>query len=141
LGVVRTRPDTQQGPAGSFTGTVWFDQIAAGVPPSRLRAYTVHFSPGARTAWHTHPNGQILHVTEGVGRVQSRGGHVQEVRAGDTVVIEPGEWHWHGAAPHNLMTHLGLHELGDDGSDAEWGDHVTDAEYLGPTGERDRSPG
>jgi quercetin dioxygenase-like cupin family protein len=139
--VIGTPPRSQPGAARSFTGTVWFDPIASGVPPSRLRVYLVHFNPGARTAWHAHRFGQILHVTEGVGRVQARDGNVQEIRAGDAVVIEPGEWHWHGAAADTLMTHLGVHEVADDGSDTEWGEHVTDGEYLAPPWERDRSPG
>ena len=131
--VIRTRPDTAHGPVERFTGTVWVDQIAVATAPSRLRSNSVHFAPGARTAWHRHPYGQILHVTEGVGRVQERGGPVHEVRAGDTVVTHPGEWHWHGAAPGNFMTHIGMHEAEDDGSDATWGDHVLDSEYLSPT--------
>ena len=89
----------------------------------------MHFTPGARTAWHEHPRGQILHVLEGSGRVQSRGGPVEEIRAGDTVVAEPGEWHWHGAGPGAFMTHLALQEAGDDGAHAHWGDHVSDEDY------------
>ncbi len=131
--VIRTRPDTAQGPAERFTGTVWIDQIAVASSPSRLRSNSVHFAPGARTAWHQHPYGQILHVTEGIGRVQERGGPVLEVRPGDTILTQPGEWHWHGAAPGNFMTHIGMHEAEDDGSDANWGDHVLDSEYLLPT--------
>jgi len=120
---------TQAGPAEWFTGEVWLDQIAAGESPSRLRAASVHFTPGARTAWHSHPVGQVLHVTEGAGRVQSKGGAVTEIRAGDTVHAEPGEVHWHGAAPHSFMTHLALQEAGPDGTTADWLEHVTDAEY------------
>jgi quercetin dioxygenase-like cupin family protein len=96
-----------------------------------LRAASVHFTPGARTAWHHHPNGQVLYVTEGIGRAQERGGEVIEIRAGDTVVIPAGAWHWHGASPDNFMTHIAMHEVGDDGKPAVWGEHVTDAEYLG----------
>jgi quercetin dioxygenase-like cupin family protein len=130
--VIRSRPESVQGPADWFTGTVWFDHIAAGVSPSRLAAISVHFTPGARTAWHAHPNGQVLHVLEGTGRLQLRGGPVEEIRAGDTVVAEAGEWHWHGAAPRNFMTHIAMQEHGDDGAHAEWGAHVTDAEYQSP---------
>jgi quercetin dioxygenase-like cupin family protein len=96
---------------------------------SGMQVSSVHFSPGARTAWHAHPGGQTLHVTEGVGRVQERGGPVEEIRAGETVIAEAGEWHWHGGAPHHFMTHIAVYE-----GEAEWGDHVTDDEYLGPTG-------
>ena len=129
MDVIRTRPETRQAPAELFTGTVWIDQIAVGAAPSRLRVNSVHFTPSSRTAWHQHPYGQILYVTEGVGRVQQQGGLIQEVRAGDIIITEPGEWHWHGAAPTHFMTHLGLLEAGDDGADAEWGKHVTDDEY------------
>lgn len=128
--VIRTRPESAPGPGEWFTGTVWIDQIAVATAPSRLVANSVHFTPGARTAWHQHPCGQVLHVTEGIGRVQERDGAVLEVHAGDTVITQPGEWHWHGAAPHHFMTHLGMQETGDDGNAAEWGAHVTDTEYL-----------
>ena len=127
--VTRTRPESVAGPAAWFTGTVWIDQIAAAAAPSTLHALSVHFTPGARTAWHEHPRGQILHVLEGSGRVQSRGGPAEEIRAGDTVVAEPGEWHWHGAGPGTFMTHLALQEAGDDGAHAHWGDHVSDEDY------------
>ena len=96
---------------------------------SRLSASSVHFTPGARTAWHTHPNGQTIFVVEGLGRAQRRGGPVEEIRPGDRVFFEPGEEHWHGAAPDRFMTHLAMLEVGDDGAPAEWGEHVTDAEY------------
>jgi quercetin dioxygenase-like cupin family protein len=128
--IIRVRPPSEQGPSDRFTGSVWIDRIAAGRDPSRLRSNSVHFAPGARTAWHQHPNGQVLHITEGIGRVQARGGPLHEVRAGDTVITHAGEWHWHGAAPGNHMTHLGMHEAADDGADADWGSHVTDEEYL-----------
>jgi quercetin dioxygenase-like cupin family protein len=124
---------TRAGPADWFSGEVWLDEIAAGESPSRLRAASVHFTPGARTAWHSHPVGQVLHVTEGTGRVQSKGGAVTGIRAGDTVHAEPGEVHWHGAAPHSFMTHLALQEAGPDGTTADWLEHVTDAEYQ-PSG-------
>ena len=127
--IVRSRPQTTTAPPEWFTGRVFIDPIAPADGESRLRAYRVHFSPGARTAWHTHPHGQVLHVTDGVGLVQSRGDSVQLIRAGDTVRIGPGEDHWHGAAPSNFMTHLALHEAGKDGVDAVWGDQVSDGEY------------
>lgn len=129
MDISRKAPATGQGPAEWFTGTVWMDPIAEAAPPSRVRAASVHFPPGARTAWHAHPFGQILHVTEGAGLVQSRGGPVEEIRSGDTVVTGAGEWHWHGARPGSYMTHIAIHEADDTGSTAQWGDHVTDSEY------------
>lgn len=125
------RSTTQPGPAEWFTGEVWIDEISTGEAPSRWHALSVRFAPAARTAWHSHPRGQVLHVTDGVGRVQREGGSVTEIRAGDTVHVEAGELHWHGAAPHSFMTHLAIQEAGPDGTTAEWGDHVTDAEYRG----------
>ena len=89
----------------------------------------VHFTPGARTAWHTHPLGQTIYVTEGVGRCQRRGGPIGEIRPGDGVFFEPGEEHWHGAAPDRFMTHLAMQQTDDAGSPVTWGEHVTDAEY------------
>lgn len=127
--ITRDRPPSVPGNADWFTGEVWVDPIATGAPPSRVRLVSVHFCPGARTAWHTHPVGQVLHVTEGVGLVQRRGGPVEVVRAGDTVHFAPGEDHWHGAAPGNFMTHLAMHEVNDAGEHVAWGAHVTDAEY------------
>ncbi|GAA0420259.1 cupin domain-containing protein [Streptomyces luteireticuli] len=122
---------TVKGPARWFSGEVWFDVIAAGTGPSRIRVNAVRFTPGSRTAWHRHAVGQTLHVTEGVGRVQARGGEVLEMRAGDTVHTPPGEWHWHGAAPGHFMTHLAMWEGAGEGHgpETEWGDHVTDDEY------------
>ncbi|GCD47329.1 cupin domain-containing protein [Streptomyces paromomycinus] len=119
--ITRSRPDSQAGPAGHFTGTVWLDELASPPAPSRLRLFSVHFAPGARTAWHRHPHGQVLHVTEGVGLVQRRGGPVEGIRAGDTVWTAPGEWHWHGAAPGTFMTHLALVEAAEDGTTTDWG--------------------
>ena len=122
----KKQPSTK-GPAQMFTGDVWFDVIAAGAPPSRLRVNVVRFSPGAHTAWHRHANGQTLHVTEGIGLVRSRGGEIIEIRPGDTVYTPPGEWHWHGAAPQNFMTHLAMWESladGQQGPETEWGEHV-----------------
>jgi quercetin dioxygenase-like cupin family protein len=127
------RSATRPGPADWFTGTVWMEEIAAGAPPSRVRASNVRFAPGARTAWHSHPLGQVLHITEGVGRVQCAGGAVTEVRAGDTVHIAPDESHWHGAAPDAFMTHVAIQGAAPDGTAATWGRHVGDAEYTGET--------
>jgi quercetin dioxygenase-like cupin family protein len=122
------KPSTK-GPAETFTGDVWFDVVARGEEPSRIRVNVVRFSPCARTAWHTHAMGQTLHVTEGVGLVQSRGGEVVVLRPGDTVYTPPGEWHWHGAAPDYFMTHIAMWEGTGNGPETEWGDHVTDEEY------------
>ena len=127
--ITRTRLETRRAPAEWFTGEVWLGQIAVAPSPSRLRAYSVHFTRGARR--HQHPFGQVIHVTEGLGLVKRRDGPVELIRAGDTVRFEPDEDHWHGAAPTWFMTHLALHEAGDD---ARWGAHVTDDEYLQPTG-------
>jgi quercetin dioxygenase-like cupin family protein len=128
--ITRTRPETQRGPAEWFTGEVWLDAIAAATPPSRMNALSVHFTPGARTAWHTHPFGQVLYVTEGEGRIQSKGGPVETIRAGDVVRFDPDEEHWHGAAPERFITHIALQESDDDGNPAYWGEHVTQDEYL-----------
>ncbi|MFI6693045.1 cupin domain-containing protein [Streptomyces sp. NPDC050433] len=124
---------SSKGPAERFTGDVWVDMITEGVATSRLRTGVVRFAPCARTAWHRHAVGQTLHVTEGIGLVQARGGEVMVMRPGDTVHTPPGEWHWHGAAPDHFMTHLALSETtGDPGvPDVEWGEHVTDVEYGG----------
>ncbi len=117
--------------AGSdrFVGDAWFDVIVRGEEPSRVRASIVHFAPGARNAWHSHAVGQTIHVTDGVGRMQSRGEEMIEIRAGDTVHTPPGEWHWHGAAPDRFMTHLAIFEVAADGAESEWGAQVTDVEY------------
>ena len=125
------REPTVKGPAERFTGDVWFDVIAKGEEPSRMRVNTVRFSPGARTAWHAHAVGQTLCVTEGVGLVQSRGGAVTEIRSGDVIHTPPGEWHWHGAAPDQFMIHLAMWEAPGSGPESEWGDLVTDQEYGG----------
>lgn len=123
---VQPKRPTAKGPAEWFTGDVWIDPIARGGEGSSLTVAAVHFTPGARTAWHSHSRGQTLFVIEGQGLVQSRGEPVTGIRVGDTVFTPAHEWHWHGAAPDHFMTHLSLTE-----GDAEWGDHVTDAEYGG----------
>ncbi|MFI9645688.1 cupin domain-containing protein [Streptomyces sp. NPDC052040] len=122
--ITRRRPDTLRGPAEQFTGAVWLDEIEAHAPGSRLRMFNVHFAPGAHTAWHRHPHGQVLHVLHGEGLVQRRGGGIEEIRAGDTVWIDPDEWHWHGAAPRTFMTHLAVVEAAEDGTTTEWDTHV-----------------
>ena len=128
--ITRNTTDTTRASADWFTGAVYMDSIATPSGPSRLSAASVHFTPGARTAWHSHPNGQTLYVLEGIGFAQSRGGPVQVIRPGDRVVFQPGEEHWHGAAPKRLMMHLALQQADENGSVADWGDHVTDEEYA-----------
>ena len=128
--ITRNSVDTQAGPADWFTGTVYIDSVATPSGSSRLSASSVHFTPGSRTAWHTHPNGQTIYVLEGVGLCQRRGGHVEVIRPGDRVFFEPGEEHWHGAAATRFMSHLALQQVDDDGNAAAWGDHVTDGEYA-----------
>jgi quercetin dioxygenase-like cupin family protein len=123
---VQRKNPTTPGPAEWFTGQVWIDLITLGQGPSPFTVGSVHFTPGARTAWHSHSLGQSLYVTEGEGRVQSRGEAVITIRAGDVVRTPGGEWHWHGAAPDHFMTHLAISE-----GDARWGEHVADAEYHG----------
>ncbi len=124
-----TEPGTGKGPAEWFTGDVYIDTVAVPSAPSRVMANIVHFMPGARTAWHRHPLGQSLFVTEGIGLVQRRGGPVETIRPGDRIYIEPDEEHWHGATPTRLMVHLALNEADDSHVAAHWGDHVTDDEY------------
>jgi quercetin dioxygenase-like cupin family protein len=134
---IQPKQPTTKAAAETFTGDAWFDVIAKGEAPSRLRVNVVHFAPGARNAWHAHVHGQTLHVTEGRGRVQSRGDDVVELRPGDTIWTPPGEWHWHGATPADFMTHLAMWEGAADGEgpETEWGDLVSDDEYrAAPTG-------
>jgi quercetin dioxygenase-like cupin family protein len=128
--ITRNSGATSPGPSEWFTGDVYIDAVAAPSEASRVSASSVHFTPGARTAWHTHPHGQTVYVTEGVGLAQRRGGPVEVIQAGDRVFFEPGEDHWHGAAPNRFMTHLAIVVLGADASPAVWGDHVTDEEYA-----------
>jgi quercetin dioxygenase-like cupin family protein len=115
--ITRNAADTTPGPGDWFTGDVYIDSVATPSHVSRLSASWVHFTPGARTAWHTHPNGQTIFVLEGV-------------RPGDRVFFEPREDHWHGAAPNRFMAHLALVQVDDEGIPATWGAHVTDEEYA-----------
>lgn len=128
--ITRSGVPTTAGPAEWFTGTVHLDPVAEPHEGSRISAALVHFAPGARTAWHTHPRGQTIRVTEGVGLVQRRGGPVEVMRPGDRVAFAPGEEHWHGAAPDHLMVHLAMAEVDARGVSADWGSHVSDAEYA-----------
>lgn len=123
---------TQQGPASHFTGTVYTDEVVVGTAPSRMRATVVTFTPGARTAWHSHPVGQTLYCLSGAGRVQREGEPVQEIRAGDTVIIPPDVRHWHGSAPGKLFAHLAMSERNDKGEGSAWFGHVSDADYNAP---------
>jgi quercetin dioxygenase-like cupin family protein len=135
--MTRSGIETANGPSEWFTGAVFIDAVANPTEGSRLSASSVHFTPGARTAWHTHPNGQTIFVTEGIGLAQCRGGPIQLIRAGDRVFFEPGEEHWHGAAPAHFMTHIAMLEVDDEGKPATWGDHVTDEEYSSLTPSED----
>jgi quercetin dioxygenase-like cupin family protein len=127
--VSRSGPETSTGPGEWFTGAVYLDTVVTPNGSSRLNASSVHFTPGAHTAWHTHPNGQTLYVTEGVGLAQGRGGPIEVIRPGDRVWFEAGEEHWHGASSNRFMTHLSLVEVDGEGNAAAWGAHVTDEEY------------
>jgi quercetin dioxygenase-like cupin family protein len=128
--ITRNTLDTITGPEDWFTGTVLIDSLAAPSGASRVSVSNVHFTPGARTAWHTHPNGQTIWVTEGVGLCQRRGGPIELIRPGDRVFFEPGEEHWHGAAATRFMAHIAIVQVDDEGHPAKWGDHVTDEEYA-----------
>jgi quercetin dioxygenase-like cupin family protein len=128
--ITRSSGETTAGPSEWFTGAVYLDGVATPSGASRVSASSVHFTPGARTAGHTHPTGQTIYVLEGVGLAQRRGGPVEVIRAGDRVFFEPGEEHWHGAAATRFMTHLALVQVDEEGSSATWGDHVTDEEYA-----------
>ena len=119
-----------KGPADWFTGVVRIDPLFQADAPARAAGNAVTFEPGARTAWHTHPLGQILIVTAGCGRVQREGGGIEEIRPGDVVSFAPGEKHWHGAAPLTAMTHIAIQESLD-GKAVEWMEKVTDEQYRG----------
>lgn len=128
-----TRNGTQpsrKGPEEWFTGSVRIDPLFGAEAPSRMSGSTVTFEPGARTAWHSHPLGQTLIVTAGLGRVQARGGPVQEIRPGDVVQFAPGEQHWHGASPTTAMSHIALSERHKTEA-VTWMEKVSDAEYDG----------
>ncbi|MFK7879958.1 cupin domain-containing protein [Roseobacter sp.] len=123
-----SRP-SQTGPASYFHGQVRIDPVIAAPDPAQLRAVMVTFEPGARTAWHTHPLGQTLMITSGLGCAQTEGGPIVTLRPGDVVWFSPGEKHWHGAAPNTGMSHLAMQEA-DDGEAVVWLEQVTDAEYT-----------
>jgi quercetin dioxygenase-like cupin family protein len=127
--IMHSLVETMKGPEDWFTGNVYVDAVAVPGDGHRINASAVHFTPGARTAWHTHPHGQTIFVMEGVGRCQRRGGPVEEIRPGDRVFFEPGEEHWHGAAPDRFMMHIAMAEIDDKGNPVYWLDHVADEEY------------
>lgn len=124
-----TRP-SMKGPSDWFTGAVRIDPLYPAAAPARAAGNTVTFEPGARTAWHTHPLGQVLIVTAGLGRVQRLGGPIEEIHPGDVVWFEPGEKHWHGAAPDTAMTHIAIQEELD-GKAVDWLEQVSDDQYSG----------
>jgi quercetin dioxygenase-like cupin family protein len=122
---IAPKPPTTGGPVETFTGDVCVDPITRGLPPSQLNVAAVHFSPGARTAWHSHQGGQTLWVTEGRGLVQARGQDIVELNPGDVIFAPDGEEHWHGATPRHFMTHVSITE-----GPPSWGAHVSDDEYA-----------
>jgi quercetin dioxygenase-like cupin family protein len=124
-----SRPSAK-GPTDWFTGTVRVDPLFNPHAPERVQGAHVTFEPGARTAWHTHPLGQTLIVTSGLGRVQRWGGPIEDIRPGDIVWFAPGEKHWHGAAPETAMTHIAVNEVRD-GKVVDWMEQVSDKQYRG----------
>jgi len=122
-----TQP-SRKGPADWFTGSVRIDPLFSAAEPARGQGAAVTFEPGARTAWHTHPLGQTLIVTFGLGWVQREGGPIEEIRPGDVVWFEPGEKHWHGAAPTTGMTHIAIQEALN-GKVVDWMEKVSDDQY------------
>jgi quercetin dioxygenase-like cupin family protein len=124
-----------KGPAEWFTGSVRIDSPFQRSSPARVSGAIVTFEPGARTAWHTHPLGQTLIVTSGLGRVQRAGGAMEDIRPGDVVWIEPAEKHWHGASPTTAMTHIAIQEQLD-GTAVDWMEYVTDEQYGGRSSEQ-----
>jgi quercetin dioxygenase-like cupin family protein len=125
------RKDSQpsnRGPADWFTGSVRIDPLFEAPSPARVRVASVTFEPGARTAWHTHPLGQMLIVTSGLGWAQGWGGPIEEIRPGDVVWFAPDEKHWHGATPTTAMTHVAIQEALN-GKVVDWMEHVTDEQY------------
>jgi 4-carboxymuconolactone decarboxylase len=127
-----------QAPAEHFTGSVRVDPLFQAIPPARASGSLVTFEPGARTAWHSHPLGQILIVTAGTGRVQRWGDPVEEIHQGDVVWIPPGQKHWHGAAPSSSMAHIGIVEQLD-GKAVDWMEKVSDTQYVAPTRSQESS--
>jgi quercetin dioxygenase-like cupin family protein len=127
--VTKAVNDTNKGPAESFKGDVYIDGIRNPSDQTSVGAASVHFTPGAHTAWHTHPHGQTIYVTEGVGMAQAEGGPIEVIRPGDVVYFEPNENHWHGAAKNRFMVHIAIQEADESGNVINWGEHVTDEDY------------
>jgi quercetin dioxygenase-like cupin family protein len=127
--ITRNTLETNQGSSDWFTGSVFIDTVAAPSESFRVGAAAVHFAPGARTAWHTHPHGQTIWVTEGVGLCQRDGGPIEVIHPGDRVFFEPGEKHWHGAGPTRFMTHIAIHQADESGTTVSWGEYVSDEQY------------
>lgn len=121
---IKRRVSSEAGSATNFTGAVHIDRPIAPNPTASADWRVVTFQPRARTAWHTHPKGQILMVTAGSGRVQSEGGPIEEINPGDVVLISPGEKHWHGASPAAAMTHVAINE-----APTSWMEKVSDEQY------------
>jgi len=129
--ITKNNLPSAQGPADWFTGSVFIDGIRNPDEQSAIGAAHVRFTPGARTAWHHHPKGQTLYVTDGVGYVCRRGGDIEEIRPGDMVFFEPGEEHWHGATSDRFMAHVAMQEADENGQVVTWLEHVTDEEFGG----------
>ncbi|BDI30745.1 cupin [Capsulimonas corticalis] len=123
-------PATKHGASEYFTGTAWLDEVITTPIEMGVSVFRVTFEPGARTAWHTHPVGQILVVESGVGRAQILGEPVREIHAGESVYFAAGVKHWHGAAPDRIMVHLAIQRVDEAGHYIEWREHVSDAEYV-----------
>jgi quercetin dioxygenase-like cupin family protein len=126
----RDKPAGQEGPEDWFTGKVWIEPLIEAPDPARIRCARVTFEPCARTAWHTHPLGQLLIVTSGLGWAQREGGPIEEIRTGDVVWFAPNEKHWHGAMPTSAMTHIAIQEALD-GKVVDWMEQVSEAQYGG----------
>jgi quercetin dioxygenase-like cupin family protein len=133
--ITKSSRSTGKGPADWFTGVVFIDPIKDPDAQSAIGCAHVRFGPGARTAWHTHPKGQTLYVTDGVGYVCRRGGTVETIRPGDVVFIEPNEEHWHGATHDRFMSHVAIQQADETGKVVTWLKHVTDEEYGSTTAE------
>jgi quercetin dioxygenase-like cupin family protein len=128
--ITRTDNATNKGPADWFSGDVYIDTIRNPDEQTKIGAANVHFTPGAHTAWHTHPKGQTLFVLEGVGLCQREDGPIEVIRSGDVVYFEPNENHWHGATKDRLMVHIAIQEVDDQDQVVTWGKHLTDEEYA-----------
>jgi quercetin dioxygenase-like cupin family protein len=135
-GVIRAGArQTRRGAPETFTGVVFQDPVVVAEPPSRMGGGVVTFTPGARTAWHSHPVGQTLYCLSGIGRICFEGEKPQVLHPGDVVNIPPDTLHWHGASPDRIFAHLALSEAGEQGQGTSWGRHVTDEEYNQPATE------